>query len=147
MQQEIIFKAIPVTERQPENYGSIHHVLLDGRLPLMAQYNPGGWHYVGGQRIGGSGVTHWLERQPERQQEPPMYFFKVVNGVISRVFRSENFYDCRVVDAGYNSVDGFFVSIETIEKEVCKKLKIDNEETYDAIVSLYSSKKVFGVKF
>lgn len=66
---EIIFKAIPVTERQPE-LCSIHFVLLDGRLPMMAQYNPQGWCYLSGipatkapEVIGGKGVSHWLERQ------------------------------------------------------------------------------------
>lgn len=67
--KEITFKAIPTTERQPELY-SIHFVLIDGRLPLMAQYNPQGWCYLSGipateppKVIGGKGVSHWLERQ------------------------------------------------------------------------------------
>lgn len=69
MEKEIIFKAVPVTERQP-NYFEIHMVLLDGRLPMMAQYNPQGWCYLSGipakappKLIEGKGVSHWLERQ------------------------------------------------------------------------------------
>ncbi len=67
---EIVFKAIPVTERQPSEFFSIHFVLLNGRLPMMAQYNPQGWCYLQEipaqeppKLIGGKGVTHWLERQ------------------------------------------------------------------------------------
>lgn len=70
MDKEIIFKAIPVEDRQPEQLASIHFVLLDGRLPMMAQYNPQGWCYLSGipateppKLIGGKGVSHWLERQ------------------------------------------------------------------------------------
>lgn len=66
----IIFKAIPISERQPTEMASIHFVLIDGRLPLMAQYNPQGWCYLSGipateppKLIGGKGVSHWLERQ------------------------------------------------------------------------------------
>lgn len=67
---KITFKAIPVKDRQPEQFYSIHFVLLDGRLPMMAQYNPQGWCYLQSipareapKVIGGKGVSHWLERQ------------------------------------------------------------------------------------
>lgn len=70
MEKEITFKAIPVEDRQPKDFASIHFVLLDGRLPMMAQYNPQGWCYLSGipateppKLIGGKGVSHWLERQ------------------------------------------------------------------------------------
>jgi hypothetical protein len=70
MAKEIIYKAIPTSERQPEGFSTIHIVLIDGRLPIMAQYNPQGWCYLSGipatkepQVIGGKGVSHWLERQ------------------------------------------------------------------------------------
>jgi len=70
MADEIIFKAIPTSERQPAQMSSIHVVLIDGRLPMMAQYNPQGWCYLSGipatkapEVIGGKGVSHWLERQ------------------------------------------------------------------------------------
>jgi hypothetical protein len=67
--EEIIFKAIPVNERPPQFY-SIHFVLLGGRIPMMAQYNPQGWCYLSEipakeppKLIEGSGVSHWLEFQ------------------------------------------------------------------------------------
>jgi len=70
MEQEIIFKAIPVKERQPKEFGQIYTVLIDGRLEMMAQYNPQGWCHLSGipatnppKLIGGKGVSHWLERQ------------------------------------------------------------------------------------
>lgn len=70
MEKEIIFKAIPVSERQPKETASIHVVLIDGRLPIMAQFNPQGWCYLSGipakeepKLVGGKGVSHWLERQ------------------------------------------------------------------------------------
>ena len=70
MKEEITFKAIPVEERQPEDFASIHFVLLSARIQMMAQYNPQGWCYLSGMPaneppkvIGGKGVSHWLERQ------------------------------------------------------------------------------------
>jgi hypothetical protein len=69
MEQEIIFKAIPTAERQPKDLGAIHIVLLDGILPMMAQYTPQGWCHIeipatkGPKVIGGKGVSHWLERE------------------------------------------------------------------------------------
>lgn len=70
MEQEIIFNAIPTSKRQPKEFGTIHMVLLDGRLPMMAQFNPQGWCYLSGipatkvpEVIGGKEVSHWLERQ------------------------------------------------------------------------------------
>ena len=70
MKKEIIFKAISVKDRQPQQIGSIHFVWLDGRLPMMAQYNPQGWCYLSNipakeppKVIGGVGVSHWLELQ------------------------------------------------------------------------------------
>lgn len=70
MEQEIIFKAVPASERQPKEFGTVHVVLIDARLTMMAQFNPQGWCYLSGipaknppQLIGGKGVSHWLERQ------------------------------------------------------------------------------------
>lgn len=70
MEKEIIFKAVPVNERPPKEFGQIHVVLIDGRLAMMAQYNPQGWCYLSEvpatkkpQLIGGNWVSHWLERQ------------------------------------------------------------------------------------
>lgn len=68
--ENITFNAVHVKDRQPEQFYSIHFVLIDGRLPLMAQYNPQGWCYLSGipakeppKLIEGKGVSHWLERQ------------------------------------------------------------------------------------
>lgn len=66
--KDIIYKAIPVEERKPE-WASIHVVLLDGRIEMMAQWRPPGeWFTLG---MGSAAnieskrkcVTHWLERQ------------------------------------------------------------------------------------
>lgn len=77
-QKEIIYKAISVDERLPENYATIHFILIDSRLPMIAQWRPcdgsvkgngiGQWWSMGlskGKHIEQNNkcVTHWLELQ------------------------------------------------------------------------------------
>lgn len=69
---EIFYKAIDVNERLPKEYATIHVILLDGRLPMMAQWRPsengGEWWSLGMSQATKieekkKCVTHWLERQ------------------------------------------------------------------------------------
>lgn len=66
-----IYIPISVDERLPKSFATIHVVLLDGRLPMMAQWRPGlnsngEWWTLGmsnGSHIEENKkcVTHWLE--------------------------------------------------------------------------------------
>jgi hypothetical protein len=68
--EEIIFKAIPLTERVPDTKDSgpqIVVVLMDSRLPMVAMYvgfgNGDDWRSIGDQKPIKEGITHWLQRQ------------------------------------------------------------------------------------
>jgi len=65
---EIIFRAVPIDERSPEPL-SVHHVLIDSRLPMVAIYRNhiDKWWSLGFSEAKplDKGLTHWLERVKE----------------------------------------------------------------------------------
>lgn len=71
--EEIIYKPIRCEERLPKDYATIHIVLVDGRIPMMAQFRPDKeWWTLGmsnAKRLD-KGVTHWLEVQASLSQQP-----------------------------------------------------------------------------
>jgi hypothetical protein len=89
------YRTVDVKERNPD-FATIHWCLIDGRLPIMAQYNPQWWCWLDTipatrepQVIGGKGVSHWLE------EYTPLSGYNV-----KEVKRSE----LRIGDRFYNSV-------------------------------------------
>ena len=104
----LYFKAVPVEERLPA-YAMIMPVLLDGRIPMMAQLRPselpgfekGDWFTLGmanATRIEEKKkcVTHWLE--PVKQDEDPNSLQKL-HKALSLLISDEDLTDDKLREA------------------------------------------------